>query len=83
MEMSLMTARTLLLATALAVTAAAGTAQAQSAEAWRAPQAGDWLPLPASGRFQFRLRLYDTPIATQAGETRAESLPRIARIDCP
>ncbi len=36
-----------------------------------------------SGRFQFRLRLYDTPIATQAGETRAESLPRIQRIACP
>ena len=45
--------------------------------------AADWLPLPTSGRFQFRLRLYDTPIATQAGETRAESLPRIQRIACP
>lgn len=47
------------------------------------PQTGNWLPLPASGRFQFRLRLYDTPVATQAGETKAESLPRIGRIDCP
>ena len=47
------------------------------------PQAGDWLPLPTSGRFQLRLRLYDTPIATQAGETRPESLPRIERLDCP
>ncbi|WP_054143997.1 DUF1214 domain-containing protein [Bosea sp. AAP35] len=47
------------------------------------PQAGNWLPLPASGRLQFRLRLYDTAIATQAGETRPESLPRITRIDCP
>ncbi len=52
-----------------------------AAASW--PQAGNWLPLPASGRFQFRLRLYDTPIATQAGETRPESLPRIDRIDCP
>jgi hypothetical protein len=52
-----------------------------AAAAW--PQAGDWLPLPTSGRFQFRLRLYDTPIATQAGETRPESLPRIERIECP
>ncbi|MDP3256511.1 MAG: DUF1214 domain-containing protein [Bosea sp. (in: a-proteobacteria)] len=51
-----------------------------AAASW--PQPGDWLPLPASGRFQFRLRLYDTPIAAQAGETRAESLPRIARMDC-
>lgn len=47
------------------------------------PQTGNWLPLPTSGRFQFRLRLYDTPIATQAAETRAESLPRIERVDCP
>jgi hypothetical protein len=52
-----------------------------AAASW--PQAGNWLPLPTSGRFQFRLRLYDTPIATQAGETRPESLPRIERIDCP
>ncbi len=47
-----------------------------------APQAGNWLPLPASGRFQFRLRLYDTPISSHAGELRAELLPRIARVDC-
>lgn len=47
-----------------------------------APQEGNWLPLPANGRFQFRLRLYDTPISTQAGETRPANLPRIERIDC-
>jgi hypothetical protein len=51
-----------------------------AAASW--PQAGNWLPLPTSGRFQLRLRLYDTPIATQAGETRPESLPRIRRLDC-
>ena len=46
------------------------------------PQAGNWLPLPAAGRFQFRLRLYDTPVSSQTGETRAANLPRIARLDC-
>ena len=46
------------------------------------PEAGNWLPLPASGRFQFRLRLYDTPISSQTGETRAANLPRITRLDC-
>lgn len=46
------------------------------------PEAGNWLPLPASGRFQLRLRLYDTPISSHAGELRPDALPRIARIDC-
>ncbi|WP_164985890.1 DUF1214 domain-containing protein [Bosea sp. Tri-44] len=47
-----------------------------------APEAGNWLPLPAGGRFQLRLRLYDTPISSHAGELRPSALPRIARIDC-
>jgi outer membrane protein len=59
-----MTARTLLLATALAVTAAAGTAQAQSAEAWRAPQAGDWL---INGRITQVAPTTDDGIFTSAG----------------
>lgn len=59
-----MTARTLLLATALAVTAAAGTAQAQSAEAWRAPQAGDWL---INGRITQVAPTTDDGIFTAAG----------------
>lgn len=45
-------------------------------------QAGNWLPLPSSGAFQFRLRLYDTPISSQAGELKPEVLPAISRIDC-
>ncbi len=59
-----MTARTLLLATTLAVTAAAGTAQAQSAEAWRAPQAGDWL---INGRITQGAPTTDDSIFTAAG----------------
>lgn len=43
---------------------------------------GNWLPLPASGGFRLRLRLYDTPISSHAAELRREALPRIARIDC-
>lgn len=46
------------------------------------PQAGNWLPLPSSGGFQFRLRLYDTPISSQAGEMRRDALPSIRRTDC-
>ncbi len=59
-----MTARTLLLATTLAVTAAAGTAQAQSADAWRAPQAGDWL---INGRITQVAPTTDDGIFTAAG----------------
>lgn len=47
-----------------------------------APEAGNWLPLPAGGRFQLRLRLYDTPISSHANEMRPEILPRIDRVDC-
>jgi hypothetical protein len=46
------------------------------------PEAGNWLPLPADGRFELRLRLYDTPIASHAGELRPDTLPRITRVDC-
>lgn len=58
-----MTARTLLLATVLAA-AAAGTAHAQSAEAWRAPQAGDWL---INGRITQVAPTTDDGIFTAAG----------------
>lgn len=46
------------------------------------PETGNWLPLPAVGRFQLRLRLYDTPISSHAGELRPDTLPRITKIDC-
>lgn len=45
-------------------------------------EGGNWLPLPSGGRFQFRLRLYDTPISSHAGELRPDALPRITRADC-
>lgn len=45
-------------------------------------QTGNWLPIPDSGRFQLRLRLYDTPISSQAGELRPGILPAIMRLDC-
>lgn len=47
-----------------------------------APQPGNWLPLPRNDRFQFRLRLYDTPISSQASELRPAILPSITRLDC-
>lgn len=46
------------------------------------PQAGNWLPSPDNGAFQLRLRLYDTPISSQAGELRPGALPHITRLDC-
>jgi hypothetical protein len=46
------------------------------------PESGNWLALPTEGRFQLRLRLYDTPISSHAGELRPDALPRISRIDC-
>lgn len=45
------------------------------------PQAGSWLPVPGR-RFQLRLRLYDTPLSSQAGELRPGILPSVTRIDC-
>jgi outer membrane protein len=59
-----MTARTLLLAATLGLTAAAGAAQAQSADAWRAPQAGDWL---ITGRVTQVAPTTDDGIFTSAG----------------
>jgi hypothetical protein len=46
------------------------------------PEAGNWLPLPSSGRFRLTLRLYDTPISSHAGELRPAALPAITRLDC-
>lgn len=47
-------------------------------------EAGNWLPLPSGGgRFELRLRLYDTPISSHAAELQPRALPRIARLGCP
>jgi hypothetical protein len=45
------------------------------------PQAGDWLPAPAMGRFVLLLRLYDTPIGAGAS-LASEQVPAIARLAC-
>lgn len=48
------------------------------------PEPGNWLPLPGpGGRFQLRLRLYDTPISSHAGELQPQALPRVTQIACP
>jgi hypothetical protein len=47
------------------------------------PEPGNWLPLPRDGRFQLRLRLYDTPVSTHADALRLDALPAVTRIDCP
>lgn len=46
------------------------------------PESGNWLPLPASGRFRLTMRLYDTPISSHANELRPAALPSITRLDC-
>lgn len=47
-------------------------------------EAGNWLPLPSGGgRFELRLRFYDTPISSHAAELQPRALPRIARLGCP
>jgi hypothetical protein len=46
------------------------------------PSPGNWLPLPAEGRFVLLLRLYDTPLAAVAAALDAGRLPRIERLEC-
>jgi hypothetical protein len=45
-------------------------------------QPGNWLKLPADGRFSMTLRLYDTPAALGAGAVDPRSLPAIERMEC-
>ena len=45
-------------------------------------QPGNWLKLPAGGRFSMTLRLYDTPAALGAGAVDPRSLPAIERMEC-
>jgi hypothetical protein len=45
-------------------------------------QPGNWLKLPAGGRFSMTLRLYDTPAALGAGAVDPRSLPAIERTEC-
>lgn len=48
----------------------------------RAAQAGNWMQLPAAGRFSVVLRLYDTPAAVGSGSLEASTLPTIELGEC-
>ena len=43
---------------------------------------GNWLPLSGDGPLTLTLRLYDTPLAGNPGETAAAPLPAITRLSC-
>ncbi len=43
---------------------------------------GNWLPLPAIGRFVLALRLYDSPQSADAAAIEPATMPRIIRGDC-
>ncbi len=45
-------------------------------------RAGHWLPLTGEGRFQLMLRLYDTPLSSNASALRAADMPSIERVNC-
>lgn len=46
------------------------------------PQPGNWLPLPADGRFVLALRFYDTPLSAVAAALDARRLPSLRRLGC-
>jgi hypothetical protein len=46
------------------------------------PSPGNWLPLPAQGRFVILLRLYDTPLAAVSAALDGDRLPKIVRTGC-
>lgn len=48
-----------------------------------APQPGNWVPLKVDGRVVVALRLYDTPLSTEAAGPDAGRLPSIRRVACP
>jgi hypothetical protein len=43
---------------------------------------GNWLPLAGAGPLTLWLRLYDTPLAGNAGEIASAALPSIKRLSC-
>lgn len=44
---------------------------------------GNWLRLPASGRFTLVLRLYDTPVAVGTAALETRTVPAIEMLECP
>jgi hypothetical protein len=43
---------------------------------------GNWLRLPAEGRFNLILRLFDTPVAAGSAALEASAMPAIERLEC-
>jgi hypothetical protein len=43
---------------------------------------GNWLPVPAPGRFDLVLRLYDTPISGASAVIDPARMPAVVQVAC-